>query len=192
MVHSNSMFLITGKISQIFSLILEHEILKRSYGYETQTERNRKGCLGCSVGWVSAFSSDHDLRVLGSSPALGSLLSRVSASPSAPLTFSLSLKYIKFLKQKERNLSWKGKTERLALSRMWNLKWASYLVSGKGVGEYGFKCCWKFYRDMRIGLGGSVQWTSAFGSGLIPGSQESASPWPSVPPPCLCSLSLFF
>ena len=42
-----------------------------------------------------AFGSSHDPRVLGSSPALGSLLSGESASPSAPcpalVLYTLSL-----------------------------------------------------------------------------------------------------
>ena len=43
------------------------------------------------VQWVkaSAFGSGHDLRVLGSSPASGSLLSRESASSSLSLPASL-------------------------------------------------------------------------------------------------------
>lgn len=40
------------------------------------------GRLGGSVGWASAFGSDHNIRVLGSSPALGYLLCRKPASPS--------------------------------------------------------------------------------------------------------------
>ena len=40
------------------------------------------GHLGVSDGQESAFSPDHDLYVLGSSPRPGSLLSGVSASPS--------------------------------------------------------------------------------------------------------------
>ena len=54
-----------------------------------------RGHLGGSVSEASAFSSGHDLRVLGLSPSSGSLLSGESASPSAPhpphvlsLTFS--------------------------------------------------------------------------------------------------------
>ena len=50
--------------------------------------------LGGSVGEVSAFGSDHDLRVLGSRPTSGSLLSGESASPSssaAPPTCVLAL-----------------------------------------------------------------------------------------------------
>ena len=43
------------------------------------------GRLGGSVGWASAFGSGHDLRVLGSSPASGSLLSREPAPPTPPL-----------------------------------------------------------------------------------------------------------
>ena len=43
-----------------------------------------EGHLGGSVGVASTFSSGHDPGVLGSSPMLGSLLSRESASPSAP------------------------------------------------------------------------------------------------------------
>jgi len=55
--------------------------------------------LGASVGEVSAFSSGHDPRVLGPSPALGSLLSGepASPSPSAPppaCALSWSLKWI--------------------------------------------------------------------------------------------------
>ena len=41
-----------------------------------------KGRLGDSVGWVSAFGLGHNPRVLGLSPASGSLLSRKPASPS--------------------------------------------------------------------------------------------------------------
>ena len=41
-----------------------------------------QGPLWGSVGDMSAFSADHDLRILGSSPASGSLLSNGSASPS--------------------------------------------------------------------------------------------------------------
>ena len=37
--------------------------------------------LGGSVGYMTAFSSGHDPRGLGSSPALGSLLIEESASP---------------------------------------------------------------------------------------------------------------
>ena len=51
-------------------------------GIHCQQQANL-GRLGGSVGLVSAFGSGHDLRVLGSSPTLGSLLSRESASPSA-------------------------------------------------------------------------------------------------------------
>ena len=40
-----------------------------------------KRCLGGSVGLASAFSSGHDLSVLGSSPKLGSLLGGESVSP---------------------------------------------------------------------------------------------------------------
>ena len=42
------------------------------------------GRMGGSVSEVSAFSSGRDLRVLGSSPVPGSLLSGESAFPSAP------------------------------------------------------------------------------------------------------------
>ena len=49
------------------------------------------GRLGCLVGEVSAFGSGHDPRVLGWSPTSGSLLSRQSASPSAPPLLLLSL-----------------------------------------------------------------------------------------------------
>jgi len=50
---------------------------------------------------VSAFGSGHDLRVLGSSPASGSLLSRESASPSlSPSTLALS-QINKILKKKK-------------------------------------------------------------------------------------------
>ena len=53
--------------------------------------------LGGSVGEVSAFSSGHDLRVLGSSPVLGSLLSwkllfNLPLLPPTPHLCSLSLK----------------------------------------------------------------------------------------------------
>ena len=56
------------------------------------------GQLGGSVVYVSDFVSGHDLRVLGWIPSWGSLLSGVSACPSAlppPCAHSLSLKYIK-------------------------------------------------------------------------------------------------
>jgi len=52
------------------------------------------GHLGGSVSYASAFGSGHDLRVLGSSPMLGSLLSGESASPSlsaSPPAYVLSL-----------------------------------------------------------------------------------------------------
>ena len=55
-------------------------------------------CLGGLISYVSAFSSGHDLGVLGQSPVLGSLLSGQSTSPSAspsappfPLACVLSL-----------------------------------------------------------------------------------------------------
>ena len=50
-----------------------------------------RGHLGGSVSYASAFGLGHDPRVLGSSPALGSLLSGESASPSACVSASLSL-----------------------------------------------------------------------------------------------------
>ena len=56
------------------------------------------GHLGGSVGGVSAFSSGYDPRVLGSSPAVGSLLSGellslpLPAAPSACALLSLSVK----------------------------------------------------------------------------------------------------
>ena len=55
-----------------------------------------KGRLGGSVGKAAAFGSGHDLRVLGWSPASGSLLSREPASlplslPASLLTCDLSL-----------------------------------------------------------------------------------------------------
>ena len=53
-----------------------------------------KSVVGTWVAqWVeaSAFSSGHDLRVLGSSPASGSLLSREPASTSLSLCLSLRL-----------------------------------------------------------------------------------------------------
>ena len=50
---------------------------------------NFKGRLGGSVGETPAFSSGHDLRVLGWSPPSGSLLSGESAFPSSlPLPFA--------------------------------------------------------------------------------------------------------
>ena len=45
-------------------------------------EKQPEGHLGGSVGEASAFGLSHDLRVLGSSPESGSLLSGESASPS--------------------------------------------------------------------------------------------------------------
>ena len=55
------------------------------------------GHLDGSVCWASAFGSGNDPRVLGSSPKLGSLLTGVSTSPSAPIPCScfLSLSQIK-------------------------------------------------------------------------------------------------
>ena len=60
-------------------------------------ESGWKGCPGGSVSEGSVFGSGHDPRVLGSSPELGSLLSRESASPSlsacsSTCLFSLSVK----------------------------------------------------------------------------------------------------
>ena len=60
-------------------------------------EKEMWGRLGGSVREASGFGSCHGLSVLGSSPALGSLLSRESASPSAAaphplLMLELSLK----------------------------------------------------------------------------------------------------
>ena len=62
-----------------------------------------KGCLGGSVSWVSVFSSGHGPGVLGSSPALGSLLSGES---SPRLMFSLTLSQINkfFLKKMDVDL----------------------------------------------------------------------------------------
>ena len=61
-------------------------------------EKQPEGHLGGSVGEASAFGLSHDLRVLGSSPESGSLLSGESASPSPSAccspclcTWSLSL-----------------------------------------------------------------------------------------------------
>ena len=51
------------------------------YKLNTKIE-GKLGLLGGSASEASAFSSGHDLRVLGSSPALGSLLIGESASPS--------------------------------------------------------------------------------------------------------------
>ena len=48
-----------------------------------------RGDLGGSVGEAPAFGSGHNLRVLGSSPRLGSLLSGEAASPSAYVSASL-------------------------------------------------------------------------------------------------------
>ena len=47
------------------------------------------GRLGGSVGWAAAFGSGHDLRVLGLSPAWGSLLGREPASLSLRLPLCL-------------------------------------------------------------------------------------------------------
>ena len=47
-----------------------------------------RGHLGGSVDWASAFSSDYDLRVVGSSSKLGSLLGR---EPASPLSLPASL-----------------------------------------------------------------------------------------------------
>ena len=76
------------------------------------------GHLGGSVSEVSAFGSGHDLRVPGSSPASGSLLSGESASlwPPAPflliLILSLSNTYIKYFLKNE---IWKAMTLKPAL-----------------------------------------------------------------------------
>ena len=61
------------------------------------------GCLGRLVDEVSAFGSGCDLRVLGSSPTSGSVLSQEPASPFPSATppthvFSLSYEKIKSLK----------------------------------------------------------------------------------------------
>ena len=68
------------------------------------------GRLGGSVSQASAFSSGHDPRVLGLSPASGSFLGRESASPSAYrspclcfLSLSLSLTNKWNLKNKQTN-----------------------------------------------------------------------------------------
>ena len=62
---------------------------------QLQLEPGLQGLLGGSVGWVFAFSSSCDPRVLGWSPTLGSLLSMESVSPSALPLLLLFL----FLKQ---------------------------------------------------------------------------------------------
>ena len=54
-----------------------------------------KECLGGSIGLVSAFGLDHDLRVLRSSPMLCSLLSQESVSPSASLPVQTNKKIFK-------------------------------------------------------------------------------------------------
>ena len=57
---------------------------------------SRRGHLGGSVGWASAFGSGHDLLGPGFKPHVGSLLSGESASPSpsAPPPHSSSLSQI--------------------------------------------------------------------------------------------------
>ena len=56
-------------------------------GSKNERARNEhRGYLGGSVGEVSAFSSGHDLRVLGWSLMFGSLLREESASPSTSAT----------------------------------------------------------------------------------------------------------
>ena len=49
---------------------------------ESCIKSGRRVRLGGSVSEASAFSSGHDLKVLGLSPTSGSLLSRKAASPS--------------------------------------------------------------------------------------------------------------
>ena len=59
--------------------------------------------LNDSTDYISAFSSGHDLRVLGSSPASGSLQNgQPSFSLSTVGALSLSLKYIHKIFKKEK------------------------------------------------------------------------------------------
>ena len=58
------------------------------FGGTKLNESKTQGCLGGSVGWVSAFSSGHDPGVLGYNPAMGSWLRQEPASPS-PLLLPL-------------------------------------------------------------------------------------------------------
>ena len=55
----------------------------------SSNELNVRGAWVAQWVKASAFSSGHDLRVLGSSPASGSLLSREPASPSLCLPLCL-------------------------------------------------------------------------------------------------------
>ena len=75
---------------------MNHPTVSGKAGSGTSTKVHCKGCLGSSAGQASAFGWGHDLSVLGQSPALGSLFSGESASPSAsphPLVLSQMNKY---------------------------------------------------------------------------------------------------
>ena len=74
------------------------------------------GHLGGLVSYVSSFGLGHDLRVLGSRPAMGFMLSEESACPSPsapPSTCALSLKERKKERKKERNKQRKKERENL-------------------------------------------------------------------------------
>jgi len=63
------------------------------------------GHLGGSVGYPSAFGSDHDLKVLGLSPKSGSLLCGESASPSVRSLFLINKIFKKMAEDMNRHFS---------------------------------------------------------------------------------------
>lgn len=72
--------------------MLNHEFLHLSanWNHLEGFKKQKQELLGGTIGLVSVFGLDHDLRVLGSSSTSGSLLSGESAYPSYSSTsFSL-------------------------------------------------------------------------------------------------------
>ena len=63
-------------------MIVRVKWLEQSLTHSKWPRNTHSGSLGDSVGEASALGSGQDLRVMGSSPTLGSQLSRESASPS--------------------------------------------------------------------------------------------------------------
>lgn len=64
------------------------------------------GCLGGSVGEVSAFGSGHDLQVLGWNPKSGSLLCSLLSLPLPLLSLTRTLSQInKNLQKKKKAIS---------------------------------------------------------------------------------------
>ena len=75
--------------------LVSYLVLHKKFPKSQQFKAPTVGHVNGSASEVSAFSSDHDPRVLGSGPTSGSLLSGDPASPSPPylcfLSISLSL-----------------------------------------------------------------------------------------------------